>query len=118
MLVTENSSLNMGTRRRWRLLKDLSSFRGASSITTSATTVFLCAVLGGCSTVPSINVLGAYFPDWMSCVVGAIVATSFLQSLLRAIGIVSRPGVLILPVAYFALTIILGLAGCLVFFIY
>ncbi len=118
MLVTENSSLNMGTRRRWRWLKDLSSFRGASSITTSATTVFLCAVLGGCSTVPSINVLGAYFPDWMFCVVGAIVATSFLQSLLRAIGIVGRPGGLILPVAYFALTIILALAGWLVFFNY
>ena len=121
MLVTENSrheSLSMAMSSRWRRLKDLPAFRGASSTKTSATTVFLCALLGGCSTVPSINVLGAYFPDWMFCVVGAIVATSFLQSLLRAIGIVGRPGGLILPVAYFALTIILALAGWLVFFNY
>ena len=119
MLVTENSrheSLSMAMSSRWRRLKDLPAFLGASSTKTSATTVFLCALLGGCAAAPSINVLGAYFPDWMFCIVGAIVATSFLQSLMRAKGVVGRPGGLIAPLAYFALTVILALISWLAFF--
>ncbi|HDS1775803.1 TPA: hypothetical protein QEM49_000264 [Pseudomonas putida] len=40
------------------------------------TLFFLCALVDGCSTVPSINVFGAYFPDWLFCIMGAIVVAS------------------------------------------
>jgi hypothetical protein len=29
--------------------------------------------------IPSINVLGAYFPDWMFCIVGALVLTILIH---------------------------------------
>ena len=33
----------------------------------------------GCSHVPSIDILGAYFPDWMFCIVGGILMATFLS---------------------------------------
>ncbi|KJZ49450.1 YtcA family lipoprotein [Pseudomonas fluorescens] len=76
----------------------------------------LCALLGGCSTVPSINVLGAYFPDWLFCIVGAIVATGVVHAALRAAGLLRQLQGLTLPLAYSSLTVSLALIGWLTFF--
>ncbi len=101
---------------RCRRLRDSPSPLELFSMVPVTTTVLLCALLGGCAAVPSINVLGAYFPDWMFCIIGAIVTTGLLQALLRAKGFVGRPGGLVAPVAYSALTAMLALTGWLVFF--
>lgn len=81
-----------------------------------ATLFFLCALLGGCSTAPSINVLGAYFPDWLFCIVGAIVAAGVLHAVLRTAGLSHQTQGLTLPLAYSSLTVSLALIGWLTFF--
>lgn len=77
---------------------------------------FTFALLSGCATSPSIGVLGAFFPDWLFCIVGAIVATTMVHAGLRATGRLVRPGGLTLPLAYLALTVTLALTGWLIFF--
>ena len=37
------------------------------------------ALVSGCSQVPSIEVFGAYFPDWLFCIVGAIALVAIVQ---------------------------------------
>jgi hypothetical protein len=78
--------------------------------------IFLGLILGGCATAPSINVLGAYFPDWMFCIVGGILATSTIHAMLRARGLLANAGRFTLPVAYAALITTLALVGWLTFF--
>jgi hypothetical protein len=73
-------------------------------------------LLSGCAVAPSVGVLGAFFPDWLFCVVGAIAGTALIHAALRATGRLQQPGELTLTVAYSALTAVLALAGWLVFF--
>lgn len=35
---------------------------------------------GGCAASPSINVLGAYFPEWMFCIVGGVSVAVLLRA--------------------------------------
>ena len=42
--------------------------RRAMRLTTAA-----CVALQGCAVSPSIGVLGAYFPDWLFCIVAGVV---------------------------------------------
>lgn len=81
-----------------------------------ATVSFLGTLLSGCATAPSIGVLGAFFPDWLFCIVGAIVGTALIHAALRASGRLQQPGELTLPLAYSALTAILALTSWLIFF--
>lgn len=66
--------------------------------------------------VPSVNVLGAYFPDWMFCIVGALLMMIPARLLLsrtswcRALG---RSGRLVL---YPTLWSLLAFLGWIVFF--
>lgn len=76
----------------------------------------ICILLGGCATTPSISVLGAYFPDWMFCIVGAIVATGLIHGLMRTGGMLVHFGPRYLPLAYAALISVLALASWLIFF--
>ncbi|MBN3763516.1 hypothetical protein G3O01_22070 [Burkholderia sp. Ac-20365] len=39
--------------------------------------------LAGCSGSPSISVLGAYFPDWLFCIVAGVVLTVVLYLILK-----------------------------------
>lgn len=80
------------------------------------TFIGLCLLLSGCATSPSLNVLGAYFPDWMFCIVGAIAAVILVHNALHAFGALSRATASILPMAYTALTVALALVGWLIFF--
>jgi hypothetical protein len=36
----------------------------------------MCVLLTACSGSPSVGVVGAYFPDWLFCVVGGTVLTA------------------------------------------
>ncbi|MEM5430265.1 YtcA family lipoprotein [Cupriavidus oxalaticus] len=81
-----------------------------------ATLVFPWALLSGCATSPSIGVLGAFFPDWLFCIAGAIVGTALIHAALRASGRFKLSGEPTLPLAYAALTAILALSGWLIFY--
>ena len=51
--------------------------------------VFRCVPVGalaGCAARPSIGVLGAYFPDWLFCAVGALVLTLVVHGLAGRVG--------------------------------
>lgn len=85
-------------------------------MTRQVPTSCLCLLLGGCATTPSISVLGAYFPDWMFCIVGAIVATGVIHGLMRSGGLLVHFEPRYLPLAYAALTTALALASWLIFF--
>ncbi|WP_243736767.1 MULTISPECIES: YtcA family lipoprotein [unclassified Cupriavidus] len=90
--------------------------RQCSATLTLVGVSLVCAMLGGCATAPSIGVLGAYFPDWLFCIVGAIAGTAVLHAILRATGRVLPSGTPFLPLAYGALTVVLALTGWLIFF--
>ena len=78
-----------------------------------------CAVtasfaLTGCERVPSVNVLGAYFPSWMLCVLVGIALTLAARQALTAAGVESSIGPL--GLVYPALTLAFTLATWLIFF--
>lgn len=77
---------------------------------------FLCVLLNGCAVTPSISVLGAYFPDWLFCIVGAMVTTSIIHAVLQSSGLFVHWGFRNLPLTYAALTWALALSGWLIFF--
>ncbi len=94
----------------------MNALNGEQNMRRQIPMIFLGPLLGGCATAPSINVLGAYFPDWMFCIVGAILVTSIIHAGLRATGRLANAGRLALPVAYAALITMLALASWLIFF--
>jgi hypothetical protein len=59
----------------------------------------LCTVATGCSTAPSVAVLGAYFPDWLFCIVGAVVLVACLHVLFwrRGLGALLSPPAIVYP---------------------
>lgn len=76
----------------------------------------LCLPLAGCAVSPSLNVLGAYFPDWMFCIAGASFATILARLGVRAFGPVEGTRSVLFPVAYFELALVLALSAWLIFF--
>ena len=74
------------------------------------------ALNAACLVVPSVNVLGAYFPDWMFCIVGSLLLMIPARLILpraswcRALG---RSGRIAL---YPTLWSLLALLGWIVFF--
>jgi len=40
--------------------------------------LILALPLGGCGAAPSINLFGAFFPDWMACIVLAVLADALV----------------------------------------
>ena len=70
--------------------------------------------LTGCERVPSVNVLGAYFPSWMLCVLVGIALTLVVRQVLAAAGGESWIGPL--GLVYPALTLAFTLATWLAFF--
>jgi hypothetical protein len=45
------------------------------------------SVLTGCSSAPSRNILGSYFPSWMVCVLAGLCATVVVRVLLAKVGV-------------------------------
>lgn len=73
-------------------------------------------LLSGCAYAPSISVLGAFFPDWMFCIVGAIALTFVVRCAFTVTGWGESIGKLTLSLFYSALTALFALTGWLVFF--
>ena len=70
--------------------------------------------ISGCASSPSIAVLGAYFPDWLFCIVAGVALTVIIYLILKRV----RAGASIGPAAlvYPTLVTCLSLAVWLVFF--
>jgi hypothetical protein len=73
-------------------------------------------LLCGCTNVPSIGVFGAFFPDWMFCIVGAIVVTTIIHQVLAATGWLERAGKISIAFSYLALTALLAFSAWLLLF--
>src|SRR5215471_17592082 len=80
----------------------------------------VCAVaatfaLGGCGErVPSVNVLGAFFPAWMLCILAGVTIAVLARQLFNAIGL--DPWIGPRPVVYPALAVGAMFATWIVFF--
>jgi hypothetical protein len=76
--------------------------------------VIAAILMSGCVNAPSIGVLGAYFPDWLFCIVAGVVLAVIIHLILRR----SQASQLIGPTAvvYPALVTFLALAIWLTFF--
>jgi len=79
-----------------------------------AQAVVVCLTLGGCERAPSINLLGAFFPSWMLCVVIGIALTLVARWGLVAAGVDASLG----PrgVVYPAFALAFSLVAWLMFF--
>jgi YtcA family len=72
------------------------------------------SLLTGCTLAPSINVLGAYFPGWLFCIVAGVSLTVVIHVILSK----GNLGPWLTPVAltYPVLTTLFSLAVWLIFF--
>jgi hypothetical protein len=77
---------------------------------TTAASILLC----GCERVPSISLVGAYFPSWMLCILIGVALTLVARRVLAATGLDASigPRALVYP----ALALALTLATWIVFF--
>jgi YtcA family len=76
--------------------------------------IAMCVALGGCQRVPSIDVLGAFFPSWMLCAIVGIALTLIVRRVLIAAG--ADEGLGPRGVVYPALALALGLGTWLALF--
>jgi hypothetical protein len=44
-------------------------------------------LLAGCSTSPSLNLLGSFFPAWMLCAAAGIIVAMILRQVFGAVGV-------------------------------
>jgi YtcA family len=88
--------------------------RPALGTSSEAAIIAVCAALGGCQNVPSINVLGAFFPSWMLCAIVGIALTLIVRWVLIAVRADGELGPRV--VVYPALALVLGLGTWLLFF--
>lgn len=70
----------------------------------------------GIALPPSINILGAYFPDWMFCIAGAIGLTMLVHHALLPMRMARPAGRVAWMLVYPALGILFALSGWLIFF--
>jgi hypothetical protein len=82
---------------------------GAASIASLA-----AIPIAGCTNSPSIGVLGAYFPDWLFCIVAGVVLTVVIYLILKRLQAdhLMGPSAVVYP----ALVALLALAVWLIFF--
>jgi hypothetical protein len=91
---------------------DTSSERDA--MRTIGAAVVAAVLSAGCANAPSINILGAYFPDWLLCIVAGVVLAIVCYVVLQR----THFGDMLGPsaVAYPALTTLFALVVWLIFF--
>jgi hypothetical protein len=70
--------------------------------------------LGGCANAPSVSVLGAYFPDWLFCIVAGVLLTIVVYAVLKRTRYSESLGLPML--VYPALATLLSLLVWLIFF--
>jgi hypothetical protein len=66
-------------------------------------------VLAGCSSAPSRNILGSYFPSWMICALVGMGATVVLRLVLTKLGIDAELPIPIVTYLAFATAVSLGM---------
>ena len=88
--------------------------RGRSPQRAIAIVVIAAGLVSGCASSPSIGVLGAYFPDWLFCIVAGVVLTVVVYLILKRL----RADHLLGPAAvvYPTLVTLLALAAWLTLF--
>jgi hypothetical protein len=74
------------------------------------------SLLGGCQVAPSVAVLGAFFPDWMFCMLIAVLVAVLVDSSLTATGWRQHFDHWTLITSYAALCLSVALLSWLVFF--
>lgn len=66
-------------------------------------------LVSGCESSPSIGVLGAYFPDWLFCIVAGVVLTVVIYLIVKRLqaGHLMGPSAVVYPtlVAFLALAV-------------
>ena len=66
-------------------------------------------LVSGCTNSPSIGVLGAYFPDWLFCIIAGVVLTVVIYLIVKRLqaGHLMRPSAVVYPtlVALLALAV-------------
>ncbi|WOD13658.1 YtcA family lipoprotein [Paraburkholderia kirstenboschensis] len=71
--------------------------------------VIAAVLMSGCAYAPSASVLGAYFPDWLFCVVAGVALTVVIYLILKRLHVdhLLEPPALVYPafVAFFALAV-------------
>lgn len=90
------------------------SYAGRSWITRFTGLASLAFTLEGCTRSASTNVLGAYYPDWLFCMTGALLITALVRVLLLRAGLEDwlDPK----AVAYPAMACVLAFSSWLLFF--
>ena len=53
-------------------------------------TLLAMGMLAGCSSAPSRNILGSYFPSWMLCALGGIVVAVIAHAVFKATGVLEE----------------------------
>jgi protein-S-isoprenylcysteine O-methyltransferase Ste14 len=74
------------------------------------------ALLGGCQVTPSVAVLGAFFPDWMFCMLFALLIAVLVDRALTATGWRRHFDHWTLITSYAALCVLVALLSWLVVF--
>lgn len=76
--------------------------------------VVACTLLNACTLAPSVNVLGAYFPGWLFCIVAGVTLTVIVDVIQskKGLGHWLAPAALTYPV----LTTLFSLGTWLIFF--
>ena len=72
------------------------------------------SLLSGCRLAPSVNVLGAYFPGWLFCVVAGVSLTVVVHVIQSKLNLV--PWLAPLALTYPVLTTLFSLGAWLIFF--
>ncbi len=88
--------------------------RRQGSVRTIGTVVISGLLEAGCAYSPSVNVLGAYFPDWLFCIVAGVVLTVAVYQVLARLPGSYRFGPS--AVVYPTLVTFLALIAWLIFF--
>jgi YtcA family len=95
------------------LKRHLPLVRGRSPQRAIAIVVIAAGLVSGCASSPSIGVLGAYFPDWLFCIVGGVALTVIIYLLLKRLQVdhLLGPSAVVYPtlVAFIALAVWLTL---------
>ncbi|SAL86880.1 hypothetical protein AWB68_08187 [Caballeronia choica] len=90
------------------------SAKGRSSKHAIGAAAIAAILLSGCVNSPSINVLGAYFPDWLFCIVAGVVLTVVIHVILKRLQAdhLMGPSAVVIP----TLVVFLSLAVWLILF--
>jgi hypothetical protein len=88
--------------------------RIAPVVTRRAPVIAACGSLSGCGRVPSISVVGTFFPAWMLCILIGIALTLAARQALLAVGL--EPWIGPRVVMYPSLSLSFTLATWLIFF--